>query len=39
MNGHFIVDWQIGEATRPAAFFVSLLMQGRRAGLYRVQAV
>jgi len=39
MGEHFIVDWQTDEAVRPAASFVSLRMQGRRAGLYRVQAV
>jgi hypothetical protein len=39
MSEQFIVDWQSGDAVRPAASFVSLRMQGRRAGLYRVRAV
>ena len=39
MREQFIVDWQISEAVRPAASFVSLRMQGRRAGLYRVRAL
>jgi hypothetical protein len=46
MREQFIVDWQIsepvngtvGESVHAAASFVSLRMQGRRAGLYRVQA-
>jgi hypothetical protein len=38
MSEHFIVDWQSGDAVRPAASFVSLRMHGRRAGLYRVRA-
>lgn len=39
MRQQFIVDWQINEAANPAASFVSLRMQGRRAGLYRVRAM
>jgi len=38
MGEHFIVDWQVSEAVRPAVSFVSLRMQGRKAGLYRVRA-
>jgi hypothetical protein len=38
MREQFIVDWQISETVCPAASFVSLRMQGRRAGLYRVRA-
>lgn len=39
MSEHFIVDWQVSEATLPAISFVSLRMRGRKAGLYRVRAV
>lgn len=39
MCEHFVVDWQTGEIPKPVASFVSLRMQGRRAGLYRVQAM
>lgn len=39
MSEHFIVDWQVGETVPPAAPFVSLRMQGRKAGLYRVRAI
>lgn len=39
MNKNFIVDWQVGMAEKPVGSFVSLLMNGRRAGLYRVKAV
>jgi hypothetical protein len=39
MNTNFIVDWQVGVTEKPVGSFVSLLMNGRRAGLYRVKAV
>lgn len=39
MCEQFVVEWQTGEAPRPVASFVSLRMHGRRAGLYRVQAM
>jgi hypothetical protein len=42
MPEHFIVDWQDCEAMSPvvpAVPFVSLRMQGRKAGLYRVRAI
>lgn len=39
MNKNFIVDWQTGMSDQPVGSFVSLLMNGRRAGLYRVKAV
>lgn len=38
MFDEYVVDWQINETVRPAASFVSLRMQGRKAGLYRVRA-
>lgn len=39
MSEHFIVDWQVNEPVLPAISFVSLRMQGRKAGLYRVRAI
>jgi len=39
MGEHFIVDWQEEVTARSAASFVSLRMQGRKAGLYRVQKI
>lgn len=39
MCEHFIVDWQEGNADKSAASFVSIRMQGRKAGLYRVKQV
>jgi hypothetical protein len=39
MSEHFIVDWQVSETVHLPASFVSLRMQGRKAGLYRVREV
>jgi len=39
MCEHFIVDWQEDNGNDTAVSFVSLRMQGRKAGLYRVKQV
>jgi hypothetical protein len=39
MSRRFIVDWQETDEGNPASLFVSVRMQGRKAGLYRVKQV
>jgi hypothetical protein len=39
MSEHFIVEWQDEDMVRSAQTFVSLRMNGRKAGLYRVRQV
>ncbi len=39
MCEHFIVDWQESSESKPVCAYVSVRMQGRKAGLYRVKQV
>jgi hypothetical protein len=39
MCEHFIVDWQESDEDKPVTSFVSVRMQGRKAGLYRIKEV
>lgn len=39
MREHFIVDWQERDEDKSANSLVSIRMQGRNAGLYRVKQV
>lgn len=39
MSESFVVDWQEADQVKPAGSIVSVRMQGRKAGLYRVKQV
>jgi hypothetical protein len=39
MCEHYVVDWQEDDASSPVTSFVSVRMQGRKAGLYRIKQV
>jgi len=39
MRESFVVDWQEAAEDKPAGAYVSVRMQGRKAGLYRVKQV